>query len=164
MTTKPTSTETKGATPGPYEVGEDDELNGCPFIPIYAADGTCVAEIPAYHDDGRPDFGERKRATARLVASAPMLEIIADLAGRYMWESLSETFHQQLSQARKAEILAAYRAFAGYREGRLSAEQAWEELASARDVLAAIESATTPRPRKITGRAALRVDDVTRPE
>lgn len=55
---------------GPWVVGEDDELNGCPFIPIVAADGVCIAEVVPDYSEDHPHLGERERATANLIAAA----------------------------------------------------------------------------------------------
>lgn len=62
---------------GPWVVGEDDELNGCPFLPIMAADGGCIAEVVPDYSEDHPHLGESERATARLIAAAPeMLEAL----------------------------------------------------------------------------------------
>lgn len=72
MTTQTDGAEAKPA-PGPYEVGDDDELNGCPFIPIIAADRGCIAEVVPDYSEDRPHLGKRERATALLLVAAPEL-------------------------------------------------------------------------------------------
>lgn len=56
---------------GPWEVGEDDSINGCPFIPIMAADGGCIAEVVPDYSEDHPHLGKIERATGRLIAAAP---------------------------------------------------------------------------------------------
>lgn len=108
--------------PAPYTVSNDEAIK------IKDANGDTIASMFLVHLRGRRDERE-VQATARLFAAAPLLEIIANATGLYMWESLSDAFHQNLTQQRKAELLAAFRAFAGYRDGRLTMEQACAEIA-----------------------------------
>jgi hypothetical protein len=62
---------------GPYVVGMDDEYERCPFIPIFAADGGVVAEVPADYSGKKPKLTKAVRATADLLAASfDMLEAL----------------------------------------------------------------------------------------
>lgn len=67
-------------------------------------------------------------ANARLIAAAPLLEMIAQIAGTLVWASMSEYQRHALTEDRKADILAAYRAYCGFRDGKLTMDEAWEEV------------------------------------
>lgn len=88
---------------------------------------TPIALLPTHE---RAHTAQERDHNACLVAAAPLLLMIAEIAGTAVWQSMSEAFHQPLTQGRKADILAAYRAWCGLRDGKLSSDEAWQEVSA----------------------------------
>lgn len=64
---------------------------------------------------------------ACLIAAAPLLLMIAEIAAHYTWASLGG--YAPMTEGKKGDVLAAYRAYVGYRDGALTMEEAWNQVA-----------------------------------
>lgn len=69
-------------------------------------------------------------ANASLIAAAPLLEMISEIAGTLVWASMSEHHRAALTESRKCDILSAYRAYCGFRDGRMTMDDAWTEVSA----------------------------------
>lgn len=59
-----------------------------------------------------------------------LLALLAKINGQLVWESLSETRRHNLTVNRRADMLAAYREWCAFRDGRETFTDAWNGVAT----------------------------------